>query len=99
MFDNTNHDSCFNIAKGLKITHENFGANILKEVRKVNGMTQQQVADGANISLRHYQKFESGEREITNASFRIAMAVIKVLEINPEILTTNQSRGNTPVIF
>lgn len=33
----------------------------LKAARKEKGMTQQQVADHLGISLRHYQRMESGE--------------------------------------
>lgn len=33
----------------------------LKAARKAAGMTQQQVADHLGISLRHYQRMESGE--------------------------------------
>ncbi len=34
----------------------------LKEARKKAGMTQQQMADKLEISLRHYQFIESGDR-------------------------------------
>lgn len=34
----------------------------LKHARQKAGMTQQQVADKLEISLRHYQFIESGER-------------------------------------
>jgi len=57
------------------------GTNTLKRARKMKGMTQQNVADKANISLRHYQKFESGERDLNNASFRIGLSVCKALGI------------------
>lgn len=33
----------------------------LKQARKDKGMTQQQVADHLGITLRNYQKIESGE--------------------------------------
>lgn len=33
----------------------------LKQARLDKGMTQQQVADYLGISLRHYQRMESGE--------------------------------------
>ncbi len=36
--------------------------NILKNARKEKGLTQQQVADQLEISLRHYQFIESGDR-------------------------------------
>jgi len=62
------------------------GANLLKRTRKIKGMTQQETADKAGIPLRHYQKFEREERQITNASFRIAMSVCKALDIIPDML-------------
>lgn len=34
----------------------------LKEARKKAGMTQQQMADRLEISLRYYQHIESGDR-------------------------------------
>lgn len=34
----------------------------LKKARREAGMTQQQMADKLEISLRHYQFIESGER-------------------------------------
>ena len=85
MNDNKNGYTCYDFVGGILTDHANCAANILREARKANGMTQQQVADKANISLRHYQKFECGDRKITNASFCIAMAVIEALMLNPEI--------------
>jgi len=63
--------------------------NILRTARKELGLTQQQVADKANINQRQYQMFESGTRDLINASFRIAMAVCESLEIEPEKLYRN----------
>ena len=60
--------------------------NPLKRARIKKGSTQQEIADKAGISLRQYQKFEQGERQITNASFRIAMSVCKALGIIPTML-------------
>ena len=59
---------------------------ILKNARKNKGMTQQQAADAVGIFLRHYQRFEGGERHIANASFRITFAICKALDIDPEEL-------------
>lgn len=55
---------------------------ILREKRLVLGLTQQQVADKANISYSQYQKFESGERNIMTASFKIACQVILALDMD-----------------
>jgi len=60
--------------------------NLLKRTRKIKGMTQQETADKAGLNIRHYQMFENGGREITNASFRIAMSVCKALDIIPDML-------------
>ena len=59
---------------------------ILKTARKSKGMTQQEVADAVGINMRHYQMFESGARDLLNASFRVAYAICKVLDIEPESL-------------
>ena len=64
--------------------------NLLKRIRTKKGMTQQEVADAAGISQRQYQRFESEERKISNASFRIAMSVCKALEIFPDMLLNDQ---------
>lgn len=55
---------------------------LLREKRVVQGLTQQQVADKANIKLQQYQKFESGERNLRTASFNIACRVIEALGMN-----------------
>lgn len=45
-------------------------------------LTQQQVAEKSHILLQQYQKFESGERDLANASFLIACRVLDALEID-----------------
>ena len=55
---------------------------ILLCARKKLGMTQQQVAAKAHITVRHYQMFESGERKISSASFHTASKVLETLEID-----------------
>lgn len=55
---------------------------VLREQRVLLEMTQQQVADKAKISIRQYQKFESGERSILTCSFQMACRIIEALEMN-----------------
>lgn len=55
---------------------------ILRDYREKLGLTQQQVADKANIQLRQYQRFESGERNLSSSSFNIACRVIEALGMN-----------------
>ena len=66
---------------GYSICHVEDGKKyeILREKRVVLGMTQQQVADKAKITIRQYQEFESGDRNIMTASFQLACKVIEAL--------------------
>lgn len=41
---------------------ENFNEN-LKHYRTLSGLTQKSLADNLNITVRAYQRYESGERE------------------------------------
>ena len=66
---------------------------ILRAARMSKGMTQQAVADAAGIHMRHYQMFESGARDLLNASFRIACAICRTLDIEPESLRVHRSRS------
>ena len=55
---------------------------ILKNKRNKLNLTQKQVAEKADILLQQYQKFESGQRKIKNASFDVACRVLTALEID-----------------
>ena len=91
MSDNKKYGSYFNAAQRAE-KHREYFITILKDARKASNMTQQQVANKAGISLRQYQKFESGERKLITASFRIAMDVILALEIKPDVLLNYTNR-------
>lgn len=68
---------------GYRICHASDKMDsILREHRIILGLTQQQVADKAQIKIQQYQKFESGERNIMTCSFRIACKVIEALEMD-----------------
>ena len=56
---------------------------VLRDFRDKLGLTQQQVADKAMIQLRQYQRFESGERNLSSSSFNIACRVIEALGLDP----------------
>ena len=55
---------------------------ILLAARKKVGLTQQQVADKARITIRHYQMFESGERKLSTSSFNTASKVLEALGLD-----------------
>ena len=55
---------------------------ILLEARKRLGLTQQQVADKAYVTIRHYRMFESGERKLSTSSFVTASKVLDALQLD-----------------
>ena len=57
-------------------------AAVLSERRQMLRMTQQEIADRAKITLRQYQRLESGERSILTCSFGLACRVIEALDMD-----------------
>ena len=57
-------------------------AAVLSERRQMLRMTQQEVDYRANITLRQYQRLESGERNILTCSFGLACRVIEALDMD-----------------
>lgn len=55
---------------------------VLRDYRDKLGLTQQQVADKAHIQIRQYQRFETGERNLSSSSFNIACRVIEALGLD-----------------
>lgn len=55
----------------------------LRYRREEMKLSQQQVADAARITLRQYQRFESGERKLSSASMRIGLSICRVLNLDP----------------
>lgn len=70
------------------------GASMLKERRNQLGLTQQQVANLAGIQIAQYQKFESGERDIHNATMRIGLSILAVLKLFPYEVLVDAIRSN-----
>lgn len=68
---------------GFQTVHlDKKNGSILREKRVVLGLTQKEVAERAKITLRQYQKFESGERNIMTCSFQMACRIIEALGMN-----------------
>lgn len=78
-----NFESLWVVENGVKYLVIEPEHAILFRRREQLHMTQQQVADGAGIQLRQYQRLESGERNIRASSLRIALLVCKALDIDP----------------
>lgn len=66
----------------------------LKEIRKLCGMTQKELADKSGVNIRQIQKYESGECGIENMSAKNAASIARALCITVEDLISL-----TPSIF
>lgn len=55
----------------------------LKYRREELGMSQQQVAYASGITLRQYQRFESGDRRMSSATMRIGLSICHTLKLDP----------------
>ena len=51
----------------------------IRERRKALGYTQKEAAEKLGMALRHYQRFESGERKLSNARGFVYLKVCKFL--------------------
>lgn len=60
----------------------------LKEARQKAGMTQQQMADKLDISLRYYQHIEAGQR---TGDFVIWDTLEDIIGVHQRILRQNES--------
>jgi len=55
---------------------------MLRNQREQLGLSQEEVADKAGIKLEQYQRFESGDRNISSSTFGIVHAVLTALELD-----------------
>ena len=56
-------------------------STIIKSHREYLGMTQQQVANEVGITVRQYQRYESGEKSIYSASFQTGVRLFNILRL------------------
>lgn len=63
----------------MVLNDDNALSFIIKKHREHLGMTQQQVANEVGITVRQYQRYESGEKSIYSASFQIGVRLFKIL--------------------
>ena len=58
----------------------------LVERRKKYKISRQDIAKKVHISVRTYEKYESGELDIRKARFDVVTDICEILEINPKLL-------------
>ncbi len=72
--------------------------HILRQRRIELNFTPSEVAKEAQITLRQYQRFESGERKFSSASARIFLAVCMVLRLDPYIFLPLPLQGRDSLL-
>jgi transcriptional regulator with XRE-family HTH domain len=73
-------------ASTIPLTPLCYPHHTLKEARQNKRLTQRQIADECGITLRQYQRLESGQRSLSGTSFRVGMALCELLDIDPHRL-------------
>ena len=58
----------------------------LQKIRKQVGLSQSQLAELSGVSLRMIQKYETGDRDINNASAITVLKLAQALKVNVEDL-------------
>ena len=62
---------------------DNRGGQILGERRLELGMTQEDVAFEAGMSLQRYQRFEYGTQKLSNSRMKAGLRICSALELDP----------------
>lgn len=64
--------------------------NNLQRIRKRAGLSQSQLAELSGVSLRMIQKYETGDRDINNASAITVYKLAQSLKVNVEDLLSTK---------
>ena len=65
-------------------------SDVIRSARLKKGFTQMEAAEKAGIPVRSYQRLETGERDILDASMRTGLGVCAALGIDPLTLTLDE---------
>lgn len=58
----------------------------LATLRVERGLGQRELSEKSGVSIRQIQSFESGERDISNAALKTALALADALDVHPREL-------------
>ena len=72
--------------------------NALQRIRKQAGLSQSQLAELSEVSLRMIQKYETGERNINNASAVTVYKLAQTLKVNVEDLLNKYKQQKGEII-
>lgn len=63
---------------------------IIRERRIELGLTQEETAIELGISLQQYQRYEYGERKLSNFPMRIGLRICALLELDPYVVVATE---------
>ena len=66
-------------------------AAILRKARKMQGLSQMEVANQAEINLGQYQRLEYGTRDFSACSMKVGLSVCYVLHLDPFLLVLHKT--------
>lgn len=70
----------------------------LKEIRKLCGMTQKELAEKSGVNIRQIQKYEAGEYQLDNMTAKTASAISAALGCTIEELMALKVSIFTPIM-
>ena len=70
----------------------------LKEIRKLCGMTQRELAEKSGVNIRQIQKYEAGEYQLDNMTAKTASAISASLGCTIEALISLNVSIFTPIM-
>ena len=65
----------------------------LQQIRKRAGLSQSQLAEQSDVSLRMIQKYETGVKNINNASVSTVIRLAKALNVDVESLLDERRKS------
>jgi DNA-binding XRE family transcriptional regulator len=67
-------------------------SRILRERRLELGLSQTEVALNAGLQLQHYQRYEYGDRKLSNSSMILGLRICSILELDPYEFVFGESK-------
>ena len=67
-------------------------SRILRERRLELGLSQTEVAINAGLQLQHYQRYEYGDRKLSNSSMILGLRICSILELDPYEFVFDESK-------
>lgn len=64
--------------------------NKLKQIRKIKGLTQNELADKCNISVKSVQAYEQGTRKLEKANRNTIIKICEVLNCKEKDILDNE---------